>query len=78
MLAKLLTAQAAADASRPAPLKALLRSLENNAALFLQQVCGLTVALAWSLLRFWQPSCWHSQASADRVDSADAGRGHAA
>ena len=39
MLAKLLTAQAAANASRPAPLKALLRSLENNGATFLQQVC---------------------------------------
>lgn len=39
MLAKLLTAQAAANASRPAPLKALLRSLENNGAVFLQQVC---------------------------------------
>jgi hypothetical protein len=37
MLAKLLSAQAAANASRPAPLKALLRSLENNAAVFVQQ-----------------------------------------
>lgn len=38
VLAKLLTAQAASDARRPAPLKALVRSVENNAAQFAQQV----------------------------------------
>ena len=48
MLAKLLTAQAAANANRPAPLKALLRSLENNAAVFLQQVPASTIVLAHS------------------------------
>lgn len=38
VLAKLLTAQAASDARRPAPLKAAVRSLENNAAQLVQQV----------------------------------------
>lgn len=39
VLAKLLTAQAAADArSRSAPLRALVRSLENNAGHFVQQI----------------------------------------